>query len=370
MPKKQEKKKQETGRSMVEMLGVLAIMGVISAGGLYGFNTAMDKHRANELINEAQKRAAIVAMQIATGKQPSESEPDQSLFEEFTDLASHEFKVGKKSDKQFNMKISGVSEEVCEEMQKMSGGTIVDFSPETCATGNENTVELVFNNDLSPIKGTSGGSEGSDSGEESVTPVTGCTVGSTTGLGGPTGQYDGTDACKCLNIHEVYTDNGCEDISTNCPSGTTKSGNDCICNKYDTNQCGLGYYCKFDTDTNCNDSGTGKCVQIPNTKLHYSDDKINGGKMNWWTAYSFCKGLGLNMVTGRGSSSVQCGTLSDHGPCTSQPTQHPTFYWLNACTYSTTGNNTCDSDSCNAFFVGKGNVSVYYRAYSVYVLCE
>ena len=40
--------KNESGRSMVEMLGVLAIIGVLSVGGIAGYTTAMNKYRANE----------------------------------------------------------------------------------------------------------------------------------------------------------------------------------------------------------------------------------------------------------------------------------------------------------------------------------
>ena len=39
----------EYGRSMVEMLGVLAIMGVLSATGIYGYKIAMRRHQANEI---------------------------------------------------------------------------------------------------------------------------------------------------------------------------------------------------------------------------------------------------------------------------------------------------------------------------------
>ncbi len=38
----------ENGRSMVEMLGVLAIIGVLSVGGIAGYTMAMNKYRANE----------------------------------------------------------------------------------------------------------------------------------------------------------------------------------------------------------------------------------------------------------------------------------------------------------------------------------
>ena len=43
--------KNETGRSMVEMLGVLAIIGVLSVAGIAGYTLGMSHHRANEIAN-------------------------------------------------------------------------------------------------------------------------------------------------------------------------------------------------------------------------------------------------------------------------------------------------------------------------------
>ncbi len=40
------------GRSMIEMLGVLAIIGVLSVGGIAGYAKAMEKHKINKLIQE------------------------------------------------------------------------------------------------------------------------------------------------------------------------------------------------------------------------------------------------------------------------------------------------------------------------------
>ena len=40
------------GRSMVEMLGVLAIIGVLSAGGLAGYSKAMFKHKLNTTMEQ------------------------------------------------------------------------------------------------------------------------------------------------------------------------------------------------------------------------------------------------------------------------------------------------------------------------------
>ena len=48
-----KQKNAETGRSMVEILGVLAVIGVLSIGGIYGYAYAMKKYTANLLVQEA-----------------------------------------------------------------------------------------------------------------------------------------------------------------------------------------------------------------------------------------------------------------------------------------------------------------------------
>ena len=41
----------DKGRSMIEMLGVLAIIGVLSVGGLAGYSKAVERYKINETIN-------------------------------------------------------------------------------------------------------------------------------------------------------------------------------------------------------------------------------------------------------------------------------------------------------------------------------
>ena len=53
-------KKTESGRSMIEMLGVLAIIGVLSIGGLAGYTMAMNRYRANEILDYARSVAVSV----------------------------------------------------------------------------------------------------------------------------------------------------------------------------------------------------------------------------------------------------------------------------------------------------------------------
>ena len=42
-------KSEQSGRSMVEMLGVLAIVVVLSIGGIAGYSKAMAKYKTNKI---------------------------------------------------------------------------------------------------------------------------------------------------------------------------------------------------------------------------------------------------------------------------------------------------------------------------------
>lgn len=47
-------KNEESGRSMVEMLGVLAIVGVLSVGGIAGYSQAMSKFKMTKAMDQVQ----------------------------------------------------------------------------------------------------------------------------------------------------------------------------------------------------------------------------------------------------------------------------------------------------------------------------
>ena len=56
----------EKGRSMIEMLGVLAIVGVLSVGGLAGYNMAMQKIRINKVVEELERIIQETALLMDT----------------------------------------------------------------------------------------------------------------------------------------------------------------------------------------------------------------------------------------------------------------------------------------------------------------
>ena len=47
----------QNGRSMIEMLAVLAIMGILTIGGIAGYTFAISKHRANQIYKQVDLRA-------------------------------------------------------------------------------------------------------------------------------------------------------------------------------------------------------------------------------------------------------------------------------------------------------------------------
>ena len=61
--------KEQSGRSMVEMLGVLAIVGVLSIGGIAGYSKAMAKYKINKTLDQVSM--LITNIRTTFGNQPS-----------------------------------------------------------------------------------------------------------------------------------------------------------------------------------------------------------------------------------------------------------------------------------------------------------
>ena len=52
--------RKQFGRSMIEMLGVLAIIGVLSIGGLLGYRRAVNNHQANVILDDVNRFAFVI----------------------------------------------------------------------------------------------------------------------------------------------------------------------------------------------------------------------------------------------------------------------------------------------------------------------
>ena len=146
----------ECGRSMVEMLGTLAIVGILSVLGVWAYGRAMDKHRANELINEGKRRAVLVAGQIGLrGQQPSLAEFTDSTF------AGGSFKgvTTENLSGQFGLQVEGVRKRVCENVLSSIGENTplrrlaTDSVPALANCADDNAFLMIYNNDLSGASG-------------------------------------------------------------------------------------------------------------------------------------------------------------------------------------------------------------------------
>lgn len=64
---KQIMKNHQSGRSMIEMLGVLAIIGVLSVGGLAGYAKMMAQYRINTTMQQIQIMASKLSSLVSNG---------------------------------------------------------------------------------------------------------------------------------------------------------------------------------------------------------------------------------------------------------------------------------------------------------------
>lgn len=126
---------EQSGRSMVEMLGVLAIIGVLSVGGISGYSKAMAKFK----LTKAQDQLTMLLMNIRTAYATSpsyagldaESAVDYNLAP--SDMISgsslHNAFGGtvtlstQNSDLNFSIKFEGLGKETCASLASTDWGT-------------------------------------------------------------------------------------------------------------------------------------------------------------------------------------------------------------------------------------------------------
>lgn len=105
--------KSERGRSMVEMLGVLAVVGVLSIGSIIGYRYAVDKYKAGETIEELNRRVLVYSIQAEKG--------NETFFaDEFDTQTKMGYPVSKHllDETFFDIVLSQVPQGVCKQIVK------------------------------------------------------------------------------------------------------------------------------------------------------------------------------------------------------------------------------------------------------------
>ena len=123
-------KTNESGRSMIEMLGVLAIIGVLSVGGIAGYSKAMNKFKTNKVADNVSMLVANIktlyaqqktyadldnASAVSMGVVPDELGTTSDLTNAFNGKVyiSKADSTTDNDDKAFNIVFDGLSREAC-----------------------------------------------------------------------------------------------------------------------------------------------------------------------------------------------------------------------------------------------------------------
>ena len=118
----------EHGRSMVETIGVLAVIGVLTIGGIAGYNYGINKHRANQvlqdirLIYQETKYPNSVRQIVETGSFPDMELDTQSPYDysfDFPDLNDFIYESSTETTPNLiSVNVSGVPDTACDILLK------------------------------------------------------------------------------------------------------------------------------------------------------------------------------------------------------------------------------------------------------------
>ncbi len=115
----------ETGRSMVEMLGVLAIVGVITIGGIVGYRYAMDYIMTNAIITGIRARAVIVIQQRVLGYELNLQEfhpntPEDLIYGRFPVEAVNDYQL--RGEEHQALEVFNIPHRVCKNIYNTAFG--------------------------------------------------------------------------------------------------------------------------------------------------------------------------------------------------------------------------------------------------------
>ena len=136
-------KKEQSGRSMIEMLGVLAIIGVLSVGGIAGYSKAMTKYRINKTADQISQLAQGIRTLYASQKnyssldhtviQKAHLAPAEMFEDSYSSALMNPFggyvsvfssgKMTSSDSKAFVISLSSVPQEACIELLTQDWGS-------------------------------------------------------------------------------------------------------------------------------------------------------------------------------------------------------------------------------------------------------
>ena len=317
----------ETGRSMVEMLGVLAIIGILSITGIAGYRYALTKYKANETMDELNKRAVVYATQVLNNTLQSGEILSNGEFGDKTTLGYDVSAVASEYENEFEIVLSNYPSEVCRDILKnytvpleiIIGNTRYNQdSDNVTICGEETAPETVFvyaaDLDGDAYEGTDYPYEGTYG---ACSPGVAFKSGSTCYPCDEAGHYVLSDdeeyslcsACGrdvfqgAVDASDAFLEDYCVPA---CRSGYVYHMDlrKCVMPQCVTNaDCNNGEYCKLDTSQN-GDSCTkapiyGWCASTSGIKVMVTGIGMyqKSSALDWWSAQNYCQAIGGRMAT-------------------------------------------------------------------------
>ena len=396
-----KKLQNETGRSMVEMLGVLAIIGVLSIGGIQGYTYAMNKYRANNVLNEMNIASLHLATTLLSSRNAQKmialGEPyDSGTFTheaypfnygcgnyDSEERSCHQEETG------FWVKIGDVPEKVCQQLlseakhlpniveQRLNGVAVEDGA----GCGENNEIMLLFNADGSGELAKDCGNGAGEEPEE-PTPTVSCPENtSEEGQGGLATTLTDTATgkvlnCYCIEVDTKYTNGTCETLPEKCNNNADcNRGDYCHITEYGEDKC---------TRDTTGMTGTCKTPSLKTPKAGTNPPFVMSNQsMYWWSSKHFCEALGKTLVTVSDYDCAKNFKIGDaNGYCYVSGTSSRTekvvkmheAYGNGDLVYTWTDLDST-SNSCSIFHMGLyyGAVNSYTRnnkSYNFYAVCK
>ena len=369
-------KRSQKGRSMVEMLGVLAIVGTLSVGGVYGYGVAMKKHKANELLHQASMLATTISAQAMSN--------DGKLPETITDFGNTSYgkfptSVGETADKTgFTITISELDGSICNQLKE--GGMIRNV---TCdPNAKKATITYYKNLATDPAEGE----KSPTGGKEKVDPCDSakCEEGEQC-IGGACVEVSAcTGNCQnCVYDYATY-----EEICEKTIGCSKNSDCDEWCK--DGEKC----YCAINASSTGNDSAcynnfTGQCaVATPRSGIK-GGYVVSSDYTTWWSAVNFCKAHNKSIlsladlgITGGYQDEAYCGGSEctgtvDWSDLQSKIGETEPCYWVTdtvSCDADWSCKSESNNNSCLVFYVNLSSAVVTlsdrYTNDTLFALCE
>ncbi len=205
------KRKNISGRSILEVLGVLAIIGVLSIGVVAGYQTAIQRHQVNEIIYQLNMMAQECSREyISKGKTELCEVSSLSQQMDYATIATEFKQVGEKN---FITTVSNLNEGLCAKLSaRLSNWDVVKvISGNDCSNGSTNTLVVQFKNDFSRWK------------EDEVAAILCSNNDECSGV-----SFCQNGACKVCDVVEncqEYNEETC--LCRMCAEGYNLSGNAC-----------------------------------------------------------------------------------------------------------------------------------------------